>query len=50
MEANELEKLRAENIELRNYILKLERELQTGDLNGQRHNITGNQRPQDPAG
>jgi len=45
----QIARLQAERVELLNYILKLERELQTGELNGQRNDTSGNQRPQDPA-
>ena len=47
----EVEKLRAERVELLNYILKLDRELQTGEItHGTGNDTSGDQRPQDPKG
>lgn len=46
----QVKELQSERVELLNYILKLDRELQTGDANGTRNNTTGNQRQEDPAG
>ncbi len=47
----QVKELQAERVELLNYILKLEKELQTGEIeNDTRNNTSKNQRPQDPAG
>lgn len=46
----QVKELQVERVKLLNYILQLDRELQTGETNGTRHNTSGNQRQEDPAG
>lgn len=46
----QVKELQSERVKLLNYILKLDRELQTGETNGTRNNTTRNQRQEDPAG